>query len=86
MFVTRISCFIYSVQYYPQLHITAGLGIYYLRIQGNTCILKPCSFARSATDQLKMVASLQWLSGFHFHIKLILVQLQFSNLHEQKQF
>jgi len=31
-----------------------------------------------------MISSLQWLIGFHFHIKLILVQLQFSNLHKQK--
>lgn len=47
-------------------------------------ILKPCSFARSALDELKMISSLQWQIGFHFHIKLILVQLQFSNLHKQK--
>jgi hypothetical protein len=38
MYVTRISHYIYSVQYYPQFHITAvGLGTYYLRIQGHYC-------------------------------------------------
>lgn len=47
-------------------------------------ILKPCSFARSGLNQLKMISSLQWQIGFHFHLKLILVQLQFSNLHKQK--
>jgi hypothetical protein len=48
-------------------------------------ILKPSSFARKTSDQLKMFSSLQWLIVFHFYIKLILIQLQFSNLHEQKQ-
>lgn len=32
-------------------------------------ILKLCGFAISALDQLKMISSLQWQIGFHFHIK-----------------
>jgi len=32
-------------------------------------ILKPCSFARSALDQLKIISSLHWQIGFHFYIK-----------------
>jgi hypothetical protein len=40
MYVTQISQNIYSVQYYPQFHVTAvGLGTYYLQIQGHYCIL-----------------------------------------------
>jgi len=39
MYVTRISCFIYNVWYYPRFHVTAvGLGTYYTRILGSACI------------------------------------------------
>jgi hypothetical protein len=38
MYVTRISHFIYSVQYYPQFNVTVvGLGTYYPRIWGHYC-------------------------------------------------
>jgi len=39
MYVTRTSRYTYSVQYYLQFHVSAvGLGTFYLRIRGSTCI------------------------------------------------